>query len=376
MENDIIKFIRRKDYKFIKEIGQGGFGTAVLLKDEIIDSVFVCKKYSPYDSNLQEEFFKNFIQEIKLLHLIFHPNIVRVFNYYLYPEQFTGYIMMEYIRGENIEDFIYSHPETINEIFLQVIEGFRYLESEDILHRDIRPQNILVDSNGKVKIIDFGFGKQITYVDDYNKSISLNWWCETPNDFLNNQYDHSTELYFVGKLFEKIILDNNIEIFAYKELLYQMIKLNTRDRFKSFNDISRAILFRENATIEFDESDKEIYRWFASGLISIISKIESNAQYINDIIKIIDHAENIYKKNILEEYLQNPVELVRCFISGQYYYHKSEELSTTCLKNFIDLLKKHPKEKQRIIINNLQNRFDTIKRYSEPPFSIDEDVPF
>ncbi|MHB8091355.1 MAG: protein kinase family protein [Syntrophales bacterium] len=376
MENDIIKFIRRKDYKFIKEIGQGGFGTAILLKDEIIDSVFVCKKYTPYDPDLREEFFKNFIQEIKLLHLISHPNIVRVFNYYLYPEQFTGYILMEYIQGENIENHIYNHPETINEIFLQVIEGFRYLESENILHRDIRPQNILVDSNGKVKIIDFGFGKQIVYLNDFNKSISLNWWCEPPNDFVKNQYDHSTELYFIGKLFEKTILDNNIEVFGYKELLNKMIKLNQEDRIKSFNDIYRAILFQENVTIEFDESEKENYRWFADGLIRIISKIESNAQYINDIIRIIDHAENIYKKNILEEYLQNSVELVRCFIAGQYYYKKSETISTTCMKKFIDLLKKNPKEKQRIIINNLQNRFDTIVRYSELPFPIDEDVPF
>lgn len=52
MENEIIKFIRQKDYKFIKEIGQGGFGKAVLLKDETIDSLFVCKKYAPYSAEL------------------------------------------------------------------------------------------------------------------------------------------------------------------------------------------------------------------------------------------------------------------------------------------------------------------------------------
>ena len=85
MENQIIKFIRQKDYVLVKEIGRGGFGQTVLLKDEVIDSLFVCKKYTPYYPELKEEYFKNFVHEIKLLHLISHSNIVRVFNYYLYP---------------------------------------------------------------------------------------------------------------------------------------------------------------------------------------------------------------------------------------------------------------------------------------------------
>ena len=87
MEKDeIIKFIRQKDYKLIKHIGQGGTGKTVLLKDEIIDEVFVCKKYSPYNKEDKEQYFKYFIDEIKILHCIYHKNIVRVFNYYLYPE--------------------------------------------------------------------------------------------------------------------------------------------------------------------------------------------------------------------------------------------------------------------------------------------------
>ena len=190
LENEIIKFIRQKDFKLIKEIGQGGFGKTVLLHDEIIDSLFVCKKYAPYYEELKEEFFKNFIQEIKLLHLVSHPNIVRVFNYYLYPEKYTGYILMEYIKGDNIENFLHDHPESINEIFIQIVEGFRYLESANILHRDIRPQNILVDTKEKAKIIDFGFGKKVVFKKDFNKSISLNWWCDPPKDFNDNVYDH------------------------------------------------------------------------------------------------------------------------------------------------------------------------------------------
>ena len=149
--------------------------------------------------------------------------------------------------------------------------------------------------------------------------------------------------------------------------------MNQENRIKSFNDIDRAILNQENATIEFTEPEKETYRWFANGLISIFSKIESSSQYVTDIDRIIERMENIYKKNLLEEYLQNSADLTRCFVSGEYRYPKTKTIRLSCLKGFIDLLKKNPKEKQRIIINNLHNRIDTIDRYDK---LFSDDIPF
>ena len=60
MDNKIIEFIRTKDYIYLGEIGQGGTGKTILLKDEIIDETFVCKKYSPYYEEHKDLFFKNF----------------------------------------------------------------------------------------------------------------------------------------------------------------------------------------------------------------------------------------------------------------------------------------------------------------------------
>jgi serine/threonine-protein kinase len=161
MEEQIIKFLRQKDFVMLKKIGRGGTGTTVLLKDELIDILFVCKKYLPVMGIDPKTYYSNFITEIKLMHEISHPNIVRVYNYYLYPEIYTGYILMEYIEGEQISVFVSKNPEKINSIFEQVISGFMYLEDSKILHRDIRDSNILVTAEGLVKIIDFGFGKKL-----------------------------------------------------------------------------------------------------------------------------------------------------------------------------------------------------------------------
>ncbi|HEY9860083.1 MAG TPA: protein kinase, partial [Candidatus Obscuribacterales bacterium] len=105
-ENEIINFLRRRDYKLLRELGQGACGKTVLLYDDQIEEHFVCKKYAPFSEDYREELFSNFVREIKLLHAIHHENIVRVFNYYLYPDSFTGYILMEFINGIEIDKYI------------------------------------------------------------------------------------------------------------------------------------------------------------------------------------------------------------------------------------------------------------------------------
>ena len=184
--DDPIKFLRRKDYKFVRELGEGACGKTVLLHDDLIGEDFACKKYSPQFEGDRQTLFTNFIQEIKLLYQISHQNIVRVFSYYLYPDKVTGYIVMEFVDGSDIGTYLKKAPEKANELFLQAIHGFSYLEARRILHRDIRPANLLVREDGVLKIIDFGFGKHVQDSENLGKSISLNWLCDPPQEFADN----------------------------------------------------------------------------------------------------------------------------------------------------------------------------------------------
>ena len=87
----IIKFIKQKDYKYIKELGQGGLGRTILILDSELDEQFVCKKYSPYNLDIKGEYYQYFKNEIKVMYHVNNINIVRIYNYYLYPEKNTGY---------------------------------------------------------------------------------------------------------------------------------------------------------------------------------------------------------------------------------------------------------------------------------------------
>ena len=106
---DIVQFLRKKDYIMVKkDLGFGAFGKTVILKDPFIDELFVAKKYEPYFENTPKEFYDSFLQEIKIMHKLNHRNVVRIYNYYAYEEQHTGYILMEYIHGQTLDDHLRS----------------------------------------------------------------------------------------------------------------------------------------------------------------------------------------------------------------------------------------------------------------------------
>ena len=373
MQEKIIEFIRKRDYKLMKELGQGACGQTVLLHDDMIDEYFVCKKYCPFSEVHRQELYKNFVREVKLLHQVHHTNVVRVFNYYLYPNQFTGYILMEFVDGSDVEDYLKKEPEKINEIFLQVINGFRHLEGNNILHRDIRPLNILVTNSGNVKIIDLGFGKRIEDSADFDKSISLNWWCEPPEEFKDSLYNFSTEVYFIGKLFEKIIHETEIEHFEYKTLLHRMCSKQPGSRIKSFFDVEKEINNNRFFEIDFSKEELSDYRNFANNLAEHVTKIENGSKYTDDFTRIQNKLEDAYRGFMLEETAPDSSLITRCFINGTYFYSKAG-FPVWVVREFLRLFKSSSQEKRRIIMANLHTKLDAIPRYTDSP--MDDDVPF
>ncbi len=98
VQGDILEFTRTKKYIYEKELGQGGTGRAILMRDDITEMLFACKKYEPYDNKNKERFFKNFIEEIKILYQIPNINIVKIFNYHLYPEKNLDILLWNILR--------------------------------------------------------------------------------------------------------------------------------------------------------------------------------------------------------------------------------------------------------------------------------------
>jgi serine/threonine-protein kinase len=281
---------------------------------------------------------------------------------------------MEYVDGTDIQEYLKVNPDKINDVFIQTIQGFRHLEEFKILHRDIRPQNIMVNEGGTLKIIDFGFGKQIEFQNEnFDKSISLNWRYTPPSEFNDHIYDFKTEIYFVGKLFEEIIRENGIESFGFTKVLNRMILSNYDSRITSFFDVDREVLSSKSSTIEFDQWDKRTYLEFADSLMKVYAKLYSNAEYISEVNIVIKNLEDAYNASMLETVLQNNALIAKCFVKGNYTIFIKQYFYISTIGNFIKFFKFQPVEKQKIILNNLWQRLDTIEIVKDKQ---EDDLPF
>ncbi|MNW31019.1 Serine/threonine-protein kinase PrkC [compost metagenome] len=373
---EFVKFDSMKNFRYLSPLGSGGTGDAHLFKDETTDMMFAFKKYAPKNSNNSDDTYRRFVDEIKILFNISHNSIVRIFNYYLYSEAKTGYLQMEYVEGTVLDEFEPSFGKDWEDIFKEVIYAFEYLEEKKILHRDIRPANILIDKNEDVKIIDFGFGKKLNFEETGGESVFLNWpvthW---PNEVqLEGVYNHQSEIYFIGKMFQNILRSKGaVERFKFNHIIEIMTKVEPHERYTSFKNISQAISEGVLGEINFSAKEKETYKMFADALVGHISYFSNKYDPINDIDSILNKLGALIRSSSLETFIQDNSQLIECFIKGNYAYSTRCDIGVQHVKNFYQLLAKLDSYKQKIVLDNIQTRLGGVKINIEIN---DDELPF
>lgn len=144
-------------YKIIDIIGGGGMANVYLAHDIILDRD-VAVKILRLDFANDEEFIRRFRREAQNATSLAHPNIVNIYD--VGEEDSIYYIVMEYVKGKTLKQYIQQHSpvqvETALDIMQQLTSAISHAHQNHIVHRDIKPQNILIDENGTVKITDFG----------------------------------------------------------------------------------------------------------------------------------------------------------------------------------------------------------------------------
>lgn len=360
---EIIQFSKPKSFEFVKSLKAGGTGKTVLMRDTTINEQFVCKKYDPQQKEYEDEFYERFIDEIKIMYSVFNDNIVRIFDYYLYPDLKTGYIIMEYIQGQDIDEYFQvNNKENINSVFVQTINAFSYLEKHKILHRDVRASNVIIDNSGTVKIIDFGFGKKINSTGTNEQaSVLLNWPAsKIPNEIWSEVYDGKTEIFYVGYMFKNLIDKYNINCFKYGILLEKMINVDQSKRIESFEEIQSNIATQTFEDVNFSHKQKNIYQYFAISLSDSIKNINGSLVTEKDISVIIEKMRIILRDNSLEEYVLRPNDLISCFIKSGYAYFPKKRIEVNVVKDFYDFFVSQTDVIKNIILNNLYGRLGNI----------------
>ncbi|MCQ2491694.1 MAG: Stk1 family PASTA domain-containing Ser/Thr kinase [Lachnospiraceae bacterium] len=147
-------------YEIIKQIGCGGMANVYMAKDEKLGR-FVAVKVMKEEFNSDENFVRKFETEAQAVARLLHPNIISVYD--VGVEDDIHYIVMELGEGITLKQYIkekgqLSADETV-EFGLQIAQAMRCAHTNGIIHRDIKPQNILVSAIGTVKVTDFGIAK-------------------------------------------------------------------------------------------------------------------------------------------------------------------------------------------------------------------------
>ncbi len=149
-------------YEIIKSIGEGGMANVYLAKDTILDRQ-VAVKVLRGDLSTDEKFIRRFQREALSVSNLSHPNIVEVYD--VGEEDGQYYIVMEYIEGKTLKQLLNKRgaltlPEVID-IMTQLTDGLSHAHEAYIIHRDIKPQNIMIEDNGTIKITDFGIAMAV-----------------------------------------------------------------------------------------------------------------------------------------------------------------------------------------------------------------------
>ena len=265
-------------YKPIKTLGKGSFGEAILVKSSAPGNGLYVMKIISMD-NMSEELKEKTYSEVKILQKLNHPNIIKFHEFFFsknFRNQISLHIIAEYADGGDLHRKIQIYKQkkiffTENQILdylIQITLALNHMHSKNILHRDIKPQNIFLTKNNIIKLGDFGVSKALESTFAKAKSLIGTPYYVSPEIFSNIPYSYKSDIWSFGVLlyqmtnfkmpfeaynniselgqkikagnFEKINNENySVDL---KNLIYDMLQVNPEKR-PTLNDILCKFIF-------------------------------------------------------------------------------------------------------------------------------------
>ncbi|WP_375567436.1 Stk1 family PASTA domain-containing Ser/Thr kinase [Bacillus pumilus] len=150
-------------YQILRVIGGGGMANVYLAEDMILDRE-VAIKILRFDFASDDDFIRRFRREAQSAASLDHSNIVSIYD--VGEEDDIYYIVMEYVEGMTLKEYIHAngplHPKEAVRIMEQVVAAMEEAHAKQLVHRDIKPHNILIDNLGNIKVTDFGIAMALS----------------------------------------------------------------------------------------------------------------------------------------------------------------------------------------------------------------------
>jgi len=194
-------------YEIVEKIGSGGMGVVWKAKDKILDRHVALKILRPEMSE-DQAFVQRFRQEAKAAASLSHSNIVNIYD--VGQDRGLHYIVMELVEGQTLRDKLneagrLSVDEAVN-IAIQICLGLAHAHACGIIHRDIKPQNILITNTGQVKVADFGIARALGSASNTGKSIVVGSASYlSPEQVTNQAVTAASDLYSLGVVLYEMV---------------------------------------------------------------------------------------------------------------------------------------------------------------------------
>ena len=219
-------------YEIVDEIGKGAMGVVYLARDPLIGRLVALKTfrigYSVKDVEL-EQFRARFIREAQSAGILSHPNIVTIHDVVEQSEDGLAFIAMEYVRGTNLKVLLQGEQSLtlpfIVEVISQVAEALDYAHSHRVIHRDVKPANILITADNRVKITDFGIARL-----DSSNLTQEGQLLGTPN-------------YMAPEQIQGREVDHRADLFALGVVLYEMLTRHKPFQGENLTVVSHRIVY-------------------------------------------------------------------------------------------------------------------------------------
>jgi serine/threonine protein kinase/tetratricopeptide (TPR) repeat protein len=194
-------------YEIVQILGQGGMGAVYKATDLELNRTVALKVIRP-DLARDRAIVDRFKQELLLAHQVTHRNVIRIYD--LSESDGMKFITMEYVEGDNLLTLLHQKkkfsPEESVEIMQQVCRALEAAHSVDVIHRDLKPQNIMRDKTGRILVMDFGLARTLEG-DGMTQSGALVGTMEymSPEQALGKPLDQRSDIFALGLIFYEML---------------------------------------------------------------------------------------------------------------------------------------------------------------------------
>jgi serine/threonine-protein kinase len=206
LEADLPPGVLGEVYELGDEIGRGGMGAVYRGRDLRLGRTVAIKILSGAGAS-EEDFRTRFAREARAMAALNHPNIVAVYD--VGEEDGQRFIVMEFVEGRPLRDLLPMPVERALPLAVQICEALEYAHRQGVVHRDVKPENILVDGAGRVKMTDFGIAR-------LTRPDSRGWTVTAPDEAFG------TPLYMAPEAREGAAPDPRMDVYALGVVLYEM----------------------------------------------------------------------------------------------------------------------------------------------------------